>query len=160
MTENARIENRLREAIALARSNMEANSGGPFGAIITKDDEVVSKGGNQVTSAPDPTAHAEIVAIRRASQNLNSFDLSGCELWVSCEPCPMCMAAAYWAHIDKIYFAASKVDAAEAGFDDEFITEELKRPVDQRQIPVYQSLREEGQLVFIAWIKKSDKTVY
>lgn len=150
----------LSQAIELARKNIAQNNGGPFGALVVKNDEIVGSSENLVTSTPDPTAHAEIEAIRNASQYLDTFDLSGSVLFTSCEPCPMCLGAVYWARINKVYFAALHSDAAKIGFDDQFIYKELKQPLDQRAIPFEQHLQEEGIQVFEEWDAKSDKTMY
>ncbi|MGE0710932.1 MAG: nucleoside deaminase [Planctomycetota bacterium] len=150
----------LRRAIALARAQMEAGQGGPFGALIVKDGRVVAEGWNQVTSSADPTAHAEVVAIRRACAALGDFKLEGCVLYTSCEPCPMCLGAAYWAGVARIVFAAGREDAAAAGFSDEFLYRELPLPVDQRSIPTEQRLAAEGQGPFQAWLAKEDRVPY
>jgi len=154
------IEFFMQEAIDLAKKNMESGNGGPFGAIVVKDGKIIGKGSNKVTSDNDPTAHAEITAIRNACKNLNSFQLDGCEIYTSCEPCPMCLGAIYWARPGKVYYAATKDDAADAGFDDEFIYKELATSIDQRQIPMKQLLRDKAQLVFEGWKKKEDKIEY
>lgn len=153
-------QNFLREAIRLSREKMEANAGGPFGAVIVRNGEILARGWNQVTSKNDPTAHAEIVAIRTACEVLNSFTLNGCEIFSSCEPCPMCLAAIYWARIDRITFAATQSDAADADFDDHHFYEELRKPVEQRMIPVTQSLRDEAIVVFEMWRRKLDRIRY
>ena len=151
----------LKQAIQLAAKGMESNDGGPFGAIIVdKDGKVVGQGNNKVTSTNDPTAHAEIVAIRDACKNLNTFQLDGCTLYTSCEPCPMCLGAIYWARPARIIFAASREDAAEIGFDDDFIYKEIPLPIEDRQIPTEQLLRKEGVAVFNSWATKDDKVEY
>lgn len=151
----------LREAIALARSGMDRNDGGPFGCVIVKDGEVIGRGNNRVTSSNDPTAHAEVVAIREACQKLGAFQLDGCTLYTSCEPCPMCLGAIYWARPDRIVFAATREDAADAGFDDQLIYDELPLPPEKRRIPTEaRALRDEARGVFQAWKQKADKTVY
>lgn len=151
----------LREAIALARAGMDRNDGGPFGCVIVKDGAIIGRGNNKVTSSNDPTAHAEVVAIREACQAIGSFQLEGCTLYTSCEPCPMCLGAIYWARPDRIVFAATRADAADAGFDDQLIYDELPLPPEQRRISTTaQVLREEGRAVFAAWKSKADKTVY
>lgn len=150
----------LREAIALARAGMDRNEGGPFGCVIVKDGRVIGRGNNKVTSSNDPTAHAEVVAIREACQTLGSFQLDGCTLYTSCEPCPMCLGAIYWARPDRIVFAATRADAADAGFDDQLIYDELPLPPARRRLPMEQELREEALVVFEAWKAKPDKTVY
>lgn len=151
----------LREAIALARAGMDRNDGGPFGCVIVKDGRVIGRGNNRVTSSNDPTAHAEVVAIREASQTLGSFQLDGCTLYTSCEPCPMCLGAIYWARPDRIVFAATRADAADAGFDDQLIYDELPLPPERRRIPTEsEALRDDARAVFAAWKAKPDKTAY
>jgi len=150
----------LKEAIQLAKNHMNANKGGPFGAVVVKNGQIIGKGGNEVVAAKDPTAHAEIMAIRNAGQYLQDFNLSGCSLYTSCEPCPMCLGAVYWARLDCVYFAAYHQDAAQSGFDDQFIYEEMDKPLNQRDIPFYQALREEGVQVFRDWDNKPDKVMY
>jgi len=151
----------LREAIALARYGMERGYGGPFGCVIVKDGEVVGRGNNRVTSTNDPTAHAEVVAIRAACQALGDFQLTGCTLYTSCEPCPMCLGAIYWARPDRIVFAASREDAAAAGFDDQLIYDELPLPPEQRRIPTSAFvLREEANVVFTVWKAMVNKVRY
>ena len=147
-------------AIDLAKENVKKGFGGPFGAVIVKNGEVIAQAANSVTSTNDPTAHAEVNAIRQACKKLNTFNLSGCEIYASCEPCPMCLSAIYWAHIDKVYVAATKKDAAEAGFDDEFIYKELDLPENKRQLRTSELLMEEGQKPFIEWKQKADKITY
>ena len=149
----------MREAIRISRENME-EGGGPFGAVIVKEGRIIARAGNTVALENDPTAHAEVNAIRKATEYLGDFDLSGCELYSSCEPCPMCLGAIYWARIDRLWFAAGREDAAEAGFDDSFIYEELKKPVSQRSIPTHQELREEALQAFEHWKEKEDKIQY
>lgn len=150
----------LREAIRLSQEKMDANEGGPFGAVIVKDGEIISKGWNSVTSANDPTAHGEISAIRNACEKLGTFKLEGCEIYSSCEPCPMCMAAIYWARLDACYFAGSMADAADAGFDDRELYAQIARPWTDRNIEMKQALKSEAQNVFNAWKNKSDKISY
>ena len=154
------VEALLRQAIALARQTMNANEGGPFGALVTKNGQIVGQSGNQVLAKPDPTAHAEVEAIRAASLYLNTFDLSGCELWSSCQPCPMCIGAIYWARIDKVYYAAAHSDAAQVGFDDKWIYQELAKPESARSLPMEQHLRREGEALFHEWANKPDRTPY
>ena len=154
------IKKFMKKAISLAEENLKTNAGGPFGAVVVKDGEIIGKGGNRVTSQNDPTAHAEIVAIREAAKNLGSFDLSGCEIFTSCEPCPMCLGAIYWARLDRLYYAATKDDAAKADFDDSFIYEEISKPKDQRKLQSIQLMREDAVKVFEEWIKKEDKIPY
>ena len=150
----------MRRAIELAQRGVDENLGGPFGCVIVKNGEIVGEGSNQVTSTQDPTAHAEIVAIRDACRNLNSFQLDGCAVYTSCEPCPMCLVAIYWARPDAIFFAGTRDDAAAAGFDDELFYSELAKPNEQRQLPMQTLLREESQTVFRSWIEKPDKVEY
>jgi guanine deaminase len=149
-----------REAIRLSVEKRESGAGGPFGALVVRDGEIVERGWNQVTSTNEPTAHAEVVAIRDACSNLNSFSLASCELNCSCEPCPLCLAAAYWARIGRIYFAASCDDATAAGFDDRNFYRELCASVSERSIPMLQSLREETLVAFDAWRKRPDRIQY
>jgi tRNA(Arg) A34 adenosine deaminase TadA len=141
----------MRMAIALSKQNVEQALGGPFGAVIVKEGKIISKTANKVAATNDPTAHAEVAAIRLASKKLNSFDLSGCVIYTSCEPCPMCLGAIYWSRIDRIYYANTKHDAAAIGFDDKFIYDELDLDVDKRQLPVTQLLREEAMEAFKKW---------
>ena len=150
----------LREAIELSRRHMLAGDGGPFGALIVRDGDILSRGWNQVTSSNDPTAHAEVVAIREACARLETFKLDGCVLYASCEPCPMCLAAIYWSRISRLVFAASREDAARAGFDDEFLYRELPLPVESRRLPSTQALRNEAQDVFREWLAKPDRISY
>jgi tRNA(Arg) A34 adenosine deaminase TadA len=150
----------IKEAIALSRKGMLNNDGGPFGCVIVKDGVIIGRGWNQVTSTNDPTAHAEVVAIRDACKQLGTFQLDGCEVYTSCEPCPMCMGAIYWARPKKVYFASTKNDAAEAGFDDSFIYEELALPIHSRKIAIECLGRDEAVEVFREWLNKKDKTAY
>lgn len=150
----------LREAIRLSIEHMQKGEGGPFGAVVVSGDEVLGRGWNRVTSTNDPTAHAEIVAIREACMKLKTFSLEGCEIYCSCEPCPMCMAAILWARLDAVYFAASSEDAAAAGFDDRKIYEELHKPASCRLIPMKQALREEACEAFVKWRQKPDREKY
>lgn len=150
----------MKEAIEAARKGMNKNEGGPFGAVIIKDGQIVGRGNNKVTSTNDPTAHAEVVAIREACKNLNSFQLTGCVLYTSCEPCPMCLGAIYWARPDKVYYGCTKVDAANIGFDDNFIYDELEKPIHGRTIPFVQLDREAAIKLFEEWDKKADKIDY
>ena len=150
----------MRRAIELARRGADENLGGPFGCVIVKDGDVVGEGSNCVTSTNDPTAHAEIVAIREACKNLNSFQLEGCTIYTSCEPCPMCLGAIYWSRPSAIFIAATREDAALAGFDDELFYTELEKPNDDRQLKMQSLLREESQKVFQSWIEKPDKVEY
>ena len=141
----------LRQTFQLAREGMTTNQGGPFGSLVVRDGEIVGRGFNQVTSTNDPTAHAEVVAIRDACRNLGTFQLEGCTLYASCEPCPMCLGAIYWARPSRIVYGAFHSDAAGAGFDDQFIYEELDKPREERKIPMQQLLREEANAVFQEW---------
>ena len=134
--------------------------GGPFGSVIVKDEKIIAEGFNKVTSTNDPTAHGEIVAIRKACKNLNNFNLSGCELYSTCEPCPMCLSAIYWAHIDKVYYANTRDDAKKIDFDDSLIYSELLKNVKIRKIPMAQMMREEALKAFELWDKKTDKVKY
>ncbi len=149
----------MREAIALAVESVAAG-GGPFGAVVVKDGRIVSRGSNRVTLANDPTAHAEVNAIRQAAATLGTFDLSGCELYTSCEPCPMCLGAIYWAHIDKVYYGCTKADAKEAGFDDSFIYDEMALPHEARRLASECILGDEAMAAFRAWGEKTDKIKY
>jgi len=144
----------------LAKHNVHNGDGGPFGAVVVKDGEIIGRGGNRVTINNDPTAHAEIVAIREAAKNLGTFDLSGCEIYASCEPCPMCLGAIYWSHLDKLFYAATKDDAAKANFDDSFIYAEFAKPKDQRQLQSVQMMREDAVKVFDAWNASEKKIPY
>jgi len=150
----------MREAIKLSVENVESGNGGPFGAVVVKDGKIIARGANQVTSSNDPTAHAEVVAIREACKALGSFQLDGCEIYTSCEPCPMCLGAIYWARPDKIYYANTKEDAAEINFDDQFIYEELDRPIDKRKLFTEQLLRDEAIVAFNKWAESGDKIEY
>ena len=151
----------MREAIRLSLAKMRANHGGPFGAVVVRRGKIVGRGWNQVTSTNDPTAHAEIVAIRDACRRLKTFILEDCVLYTSCEPCPMCLGAIYWARPERIYIACNRQDAAQAGFDDEFIYEELcGMDFAARKVPISMMMREEGLAVFQSWIEKPDKIEY
>lgn len=150
----------LREAIRLSMEKMTANEGGPFGAVIVRNQQIVGRGWNRVTSTNDPTAHAEVVAIRDACSRLQTFSLAGCEIYSSCEPCPLCLAAIYWSHLSHIYYAATCEDAAAAGFDDQNFYRELARPAGERSIPMQQSLRDEARVALAAWLKKADRIRY
>lgn len=153
-------EDYMRRAISLASENVREKGGGPFGAIIVKEGTIIGTGVNTVTTDNDPTAHAEVNAIREACSKLGSFDLHGCTLYTSCEPCPMCLSAAYWAKVDKIYFAADKVDAKEAGFSDAFIYEEIPLPYSERSLQTERLLGEEGKEPFELWRGSDDKIPY
>lgn len=149
----------MREAIRLSRESVE-RGGGPFGAVIVKDGKMVAGASNCVTIDNDPTAHAEVSCIRKACAELGTFDLSGCDIYTSCEPCPMCLGAIYWAHLDRIFYANDRKDAGGIGFDDDFIYEELEKPFDKRRTPMLPLLRDEGIRVFKLWSEKEDKTEY
>ncbi|MDR1405591.1 MAG: nucleoside deaminase [Prevotellaceae bacterium] len=150
----------LREAIRLAEENISQQGGGPFGAVIVKNGEIIATATNTVTTGNDPTAHAEVNAIRAACRKLDTFDLNDCEIYASCEPCPMCLAAIYWARIGKVYFAGNRLDAQAAGFDDSFIYEELEKPLNKRKIPAIHALHEEGRQPLQHWIAAENKTKY
>jgi tRNA(Arg) A34 adenosine deaminase TadA len=150
----------MARAIQLAVDNVRSGRGGPFGCVVVKDGKVVSEGVNRVTATNDPTAHAEMLAIRGACQKLLCFELKGCELYTSCEPCPMCLSAIYWARIDKIYYGGLAEDAAKAGFDDSAIYAEIRQPLAQRKIPMVQTMREEALAAFRAWEDSPGRTVY
>ena len=148
-------------AKAIELSINSANTiGGPFGSVIVKDDKIIAEGSNKVTSSYDPTAHGEIVAIREACKNLNTFDLTGCEIYTSCEPCPMCLSAIYWSRLDKIYYANTREDAKNIDFDDSFIYTEIPKKIDDRKIKMVQMLRDEALKAFEIWDKKVDKIKY
>ena len=150
----------MEKAIRLAAIGMQSNRGGPFGCVIVKNGEIIAEGTNQVTSAYDPTAHAEMVAIRNACKKLGDFQLTGCDIYTSCEPCPMCLGAIYWARPERVFYAASRRDAADAGFDDEFIYKELDKQPENRAIPMKSLLRKEAQKLFEEWKLKEDKIEY
>lgn len=150
----------MQRAIELAERGMDANSGGPFGCVIAKDGEIIGEGCNRVTSTNDPTAHAEIIAIREACQRLGAFQLDGCVVYTSCEPCPMCLGAIYWARPERVYFACTREDAANIGFDDRFIYEELEKANNERHLQVINLMREEALAVFNKWATKPDKQEY
>ena len=147
-------------AIKKAEENFMSGNGGPFGAVVVRDGEIIAVAGNCVTSTNDPTAHAEVVAIREACKKLGTFDLSGCEIYASCEPCPMCLSAVMWARIGKLYYAADRVDASRAGFDDELFYTELALSADQRKLKPIQLLQKEAVKVFDKWNDKMDKVPY
>ena len=149
----------MREAIRLADESV-ANGGGPFGAVIVKDGEIIAATSNRVTLDNDPTAHAEVNCIRMACKRLGTFDLSGCTIYTSCEPCPMCLGAIYWARIDRIFYGNNRQDAADIGFDDDFIYQELARPMDNRSTPIIPILQDEALLSFRLWTEKTDKAEY
>ena len=150
----------MRETIELSRKNLREGNGGPFAALIVHNGVVIARGTNCVTSSNDPTAHAEIVAVREACRVLGSFQLEGCDIYTSCEPCPMCLGAIYWARPRSVFYANTRDDAAAIGFDDRFIYEEFLRLNDQRKIPMTQILREEALVAFDEWTKKTDKLSY
>ena len=150
----------MRAAIRLSLSKMRANCGGPFGAVVVRKGKVVGRGWNQVTSTNDPTAHAEVTAIRDACKRLKTFQLDDCELYTSCEPCPMCLSAIYWARFKKVYYANTRADAARIAFDDDLIYREVAKPISKRLIPMKQLLRPEALKVFAEWQAKSDKIRY
>ena len=149
--ENQKHEEFMKMAIALSVENVTENVGGPFGAVIVKDGKFVAGSANKVTSTNDPTAHAEVSTIRLACTELHTFDLSGCVIYTSCEPCPMCLGAIYWAKIDTIYYANTKTDAENIGFSDKFIFEELEKPMEKRSLPVVQMMRDEALHAFKLW---------
>lgn len=149
----------MQQAIELSAANVE-NGGGPFGAVIVRDGVVVATGVNRVTANNDPTAHAEVSAIRSACQKLGTFNLSGCVIYTSCEPCPMCLSAIYWARLEKIYFANTKEDAKAIDFADSFIYDEIAKPYSQRKVPFLNMMREDAYKVFESWIEKADKIKY
>lgn len=152
-------EELMRRAIKLSEQSVRSG-GGPFGAVIAKDGNIIAEGNNRVTLNIDPTAHAEVSAIRNACQQLKTFDLSGCEIYTSCEPCPMCLGAIYWAHIDKIYFGCDRKDARNIGFDDDFIYDEIPLKPEDRKKPSEELLRNEALNAFYLWDNKADKTKY
>jgi len=150
----------MKRAIELAQQGMESNEGGPFGCVIVKNNEIIAEGNNRVTSENDPTAHAEIVAIRRACEALGDFQLTDCDIYTSCEPCPMCLGAIYWARPDRVFYAGTRQDAANAGFDDSFIYEELDLSPENRTIPSQQLLQSDATLLFDKWKEKEDRVDY
>ena len=149
----------MREAIRLASDSVR-NGGGPFGAVVVKDGKIVAGSSNRVTIDNDPTAHAEVNTIREACRRLDTFDLSGCVIYASCEPCPMCLGAIYWAHINRIYYGNTRKDAADIDFADDFIYEEMDKPFDERTVPIIPMLRDEALQSFRLWTEKTDKTEY
>jgi tRNA(Arg) A34 adenosine deaminase TadA len=150
----------MREAVRLSRVKMQAGQGGPFGAVVVRNGKIVARGWNKVTSSNDPTAHAEVTAIREACKKLKTFQLDDCELYTSCEPCPMCLSAIYWARFKKVYYANTRRDAAKIDFDDDLIYREVAQPISKRIIPMKQLLRGEAIKVFTEWKNKSDKIRY
>ncbi|MEO6521503.1 MAG: nucleoside deaminase [Mucilaginibacter sp.] len=157
---NENHEKFMRMAIELSEYNVKQGAGGPFGAVIVKDGMVLARSANRVVPTNDPTAHAEVSAIRLACQELGSFSLEGCVIYTSCEPCPMCLGAIYWARIDQIFYANNKVDAAAIGFDDQFIYEEIACEMANRKLPIVQMLRDEAQGAFKLWTSTENKTEY
>ena len=160
MTPQEENEKFMKMAIALSEQNVTRLLGGPFGAVIVKDGKLIAKSANKVTTSNDPTAHAEVSAIRKACKKLKTFDLSGCVIYTSCEPCPMCLGAIYWSRIDLIYYANTKKDAANIGFDDQFIYDEIDLAMNKRKLPVVQLLREEAQKAFKQWSASAIKIEY
>ena len=150
----------MTRAIELAKMGVEMNLGGPFGCVVVKDDIIIGEGNNRVTSTNDPTAHAEIVAIREACKSLDAFQLDGCTVYTSCEPCPMCLGAIYWARPERVFYACTREDAAHIGFDDDFIYEELEKANDQREMVLMNLMRDEALEVFNNWSSKTDKVEY
>ena len=155
-----REENFMQQAIDLSLQGINNNDGGPFGCVIVKDDKIIGRGNNKVTSSNDPTAHAEIVAIRDACANLSEFQLEDCEIYTSCEPCPMCLGAIYWARPKVVYYANTREDAAEIGFDDSMIYNEMNTPIENRKIPILPLKRNDALKVFNEWKNKESKTTY
>jgi guanine deaminase len=150
----------MARAIRLSLENVASGCGGPFAAVIVNDNRIVAEGANRVTLSKDPTAHAEVIAIRQACQALGVFELKGCEIYTSCEPCPMCLGAIYWARLSRVYYAALAADAAQAGFDDALIYRELAMPHSERTLPMHQLMREEALVAFQAWKNFPHKTAY
>jgi guanine deaminase len=150
----------MREAIRLSIQKMRQGEGGPFGAVVVRDDKVVGRGWNQVTSANDPTAHAEVVAIREACRRLKTFELNDCDLYTSCEPCPMCLSAIYWARLRKVFYGNTRRDAAKINFDDDFLYREVALPIRQRKLRMKQLLHREALAAFAEWQRKPDKVPY
>jgi guanine deaminase len=150
----------MQRAIELAIENVRTGRGGPFGAVVVQAAEIVGRGANSVTAANDPTAHAEVLAIREACARLQTFQLNGCDLYTSCEPCPMCLGAIYWARLDRVYFASTRAEAAQAGFDDSFIYDQVCSPLDERRMPMLPLMREESLEAFREWERSVLKTEY
>ncbi|MBA4144665.1 MAG: tRNA-specific adenosine deaminase [Azospira oryzae] len=150
----------MREAVRLSQLSLQDGKGGPFGCVIVKDNKIIGRGNNQVTSSNDPTAHAEVMAIRDACRQLGTFQLEGCEVYTSCEPCPMCLGAIYWARPARVYYANTRKDAADIGFDDDFIYKEIEIPVLQRSIPFERMDTKEAKEVFATWQNKKDRIDY
>lgn len=157
---NEMPEKFMREAIRLSLENINKGDGGPFGAVVVKDGKIIAEGSNKVTSANDPTAHAEVEAIRSACKVLNTFSLAGCDIYTSCEPCPMCLSAIHWARIERIYYGNTRQDAAALNFDDEFLYDEIGKKIHERKIPMHQVLNDEANIVFKTWEAKEDKIHY
>ncbi|MGG3451213.1 nucleoside deaminase [Domibacillus aminovorans] len=153
-------ESLMAHAIQLAKENVDTGHGGPFGAIVVKDGEIIGRGSNEVTASNDPTAHAEVQAIREACQHLESFQLTGCEIYTSCEPCPMCIGAIYWARPDAVYYACTKEEAAAIGFDDQFIYEELGQPIEERSLKMKKLVIDKSKEPFENWTTSSKKIIY
>ncbi|WEK20097.1 MAG: nucleoside deaminase [Candidatus Pedobacter colombiensis] len=160
MTKMNQHEKFMKMAIRLSEKNVMDSTGGPFGALVVKDGKVIARSANKVTSTNDPTAHAEVSAIRIACKRLKTFDLSGCVIYTSCEPCPMCLSAVYWARIDAIYYANTKQDAEHIGFSDKFIYDELEKPMNKRKLPIKQMMRDEALQAFKLWEKSTIKIEY
>lgn len=150
----------MQRAISLAQNGVDSNVGGPFGAVVVKDGEIIGEGSNRVTSTNDPTAHAEVVAIRNACEKLGSFQLEDCVIYTSCEPCPMCMGAIYWARPKQVFYACTREDAASVGFDDQFIYDEIEKAIEERRMKIVNLMREEAFVVFRNWANKTDKIEY
>ena len=150
----------MRRAIELARQGVDANAGGPFGCVVVKNGEIIGEGNNRVTSTNDPTAHAEIISVREACAHLGNFQLDGCTIYTSCEPCPMCLGAIYWARPDRVFYACTRDDAAKIGFDDDFIYEELEKTNNDREMVAVELMRAEALEVFRRWAEKPDKVEY
>ena len=150
----------MARAIELARIGVAENAGGPFGCVVVKDSQIVGEGNNRVTSSNDPTAHAEVIAIRSACEALGSFQLDGCTIYTSCEPCPMCLGAIYWARPKKVFYACTRTDAGEIGFDDDFIYKELEKANNEREMALINIMRTEAMEVFTNWASKTDKVEY
>jgi tRNA(Arg) A34 adenosine deaminase TadA len=150
----------MREAIRISLAKMRDDHGGPFGAVVVRKDKIIGRGWNRVTSTNDPTAHAEVVAIRAACRRLKTYQLDDCELYTSCEPCPMCLSAVYWARLKRVYYGNTRKDAARIAFDDDFIYREVALPVSSRKIPMKQMLRKEALAAFVEWRNKPDKIPY
>jgi tRNA(Arg) A34 adenosine deaminase TadA len=150
----------MARAIRLSIENARSGRGGPFGSVVVQDNQIIAEGVNEVTARRDPTAHAEVVAIRNACEKLGTFELRGCELYASCEPCPMCLSAIYWARVSRVYFASVAADASRFGFDDGAIYLEIAKPIPERKIPMVQMMREQALEAFRAWEQKTNKTPY